>query len=345
MAMQSSHLLPALQELPGGESTQHRSFRDIITDVVNMDRAMYAAEFASSVSAGMWFIFDDVNVDDNIARAYETRWPNMAEERSLHEQWQLLRDSGEGTGENEWFFNGLKGQLAEFDAQERMEALGYTDVRLAPAANQEGWDISAIDPDGQSVLVQVKVGSSYSASDIQGLMEEDPDYLFILGSEIYQNLVEAGIDMGDRLAVVLNYEYVGGITDGLSTLSANNGIDIPDSIGDILPYAGAILAGARLIYSVIRTEREFAAADRTTLNKIQVVQSLTVMSRFGVSSVLAAAGGMGGTAIGTAVPGVGNLVGGIGGTLAGAGMGMYLNKHLQPRMLNLALGITGPYPR
>lgn len=37
----------------------------------------------------------------------------------------------------------------------------------------------------------------------------------------------------------------------------------------------------------------------------------------------------------------GNLVGGIVGTAAGAGMGMYLNWHLEPRMLDLALDITG----
>ena len=354
MAMQSSNLLPALRELPGDESAQHRSFRDIITDVVSMDRAMYAAEFASNVSAGMWFILDDrgildfnisgtgINVDDNLARAFETRWPTMATEHTLHEKWQALKDSGEGTGENEWFFNGLKGQLAEFEAQEQLRALGYTDVRLAPAANQEGWDIFAIDADGQDTLIQVKTGSAYSVGDIQSLMEDNPEYLFALGSEIHQKVIESGLDMGDRLAAVLSpdYELVEGMADGLSTLSANMGLDIPDSIGDILPYAGAVLAGARLIHSIITTERDFKAADRTTRNRIQVVQSLTVMSRFGVSSVLAAAGGMGGGAIGTAVPGVGNLIGGVVGTVAGAGMGMYLNRHLQPRMLDLALGIT-----
>ena len=41
------------------------------------------------------------------------------------------------------------------------------------------------------------------------------------------------------------------------------------------------------------------------------------------------------------MPFIGNLVGGIVGTLGGAGLGMYLNKHLQPHMLNLALDITG----
>ena len=44
------------------------------------------------------------------------------------------------------------------------------------------------------------------------------------------------------------------------------------------PYAGAIIAGARLIYGALKTEREFKAADRTTRNKIQVVQALPVMS-------------------------------------------------------------------
>ena len=136
-------------------------------------------------------------------------------------------------------------------------------------------------------------------------------------------------------------ELVNGIRDGLETLSNNMGLDIPDSLAEIIPYGVAIAASARLLYGVIRTEREFRAADRTTRNKIQVVQTLTLMSRMGISSVLAYAGGLGGTAAGSAIPGVGNLAGGIAGSMAGAGMGIYLNRHLQPRMLSLALSITG----
>ena len=132
-----------------------------------------------------------------------------------------------------------------------------------------------------------------------------------------------------------------GTTDGLDTLSANMGIDIPDGIVDIIPYAAVIVGGARLAYSVLRTEKEFKAADRTTKNQIQVVQTLTLMSRMGISTVLATAGGAAGGVAGSAAPGVGNAIGMIGGSLAGAGMGMYLNKHLQPHMLDLALNITG----
>ena len=133
------------------------------------------------------------------------------------------------------------------------------------------------------------------------------------------------------------------IEDGLETLS--NAMEVADAI----PGVAAIAASARLIYSAMKTEKEFKAADRTTKNKIQVVQTLTLMSRMGVTSALAIAGGKGGAAVGglagSVFPGLGNAVGGVVGGLvgavSGAGTGMYLNRHLQPHMLNLALNITG----
>ena len=74
---------------------------------------------------------------------------------------------------------------------------------------------------------------------------------------------------------------------------------------------------------------------------LEVVQTLTLMSRMGINTVLAVVGGATGSAAGSVVPLVGNLVGGIAGSIAGAGIGMYLNQHLQPHMLDLALDITG----
>ena len=135
-------------------------------------------------------------------------------------------------------------------------------------------------------------------------------------------------------------ELEGSTEEGLEILSGNMGLDVPDGIVDLVPYAAVIVGGSRLIYSVIKTEKDFKAADRTTKNKMQVVQTLTIMSRMGISSVCAIAGGAGGTAVGSVVPFLGNAVGGIIGTIGGAGVGMYLNKHLRPHMLNLALNIT-----
>ena len=169
------------------------------------------------------------------------------------------------------------------------------------------------------------------------LREQRPDVHYAGSSEIYLKTSERTPELTARMTDIgSDYERVEGIKDGLNTLSANEGIDIPDA-AEILPYAGAIIAGVRLIYSVIRTERDFTNIDRTTKNKIQVVQTLTLMSRMGVNTVLATVGGAGGAYLGTVLPGPGNLVGGITGTIAGAGMGMHLNRRLQPRMLSLAL--------
>ena len=360
MTMQSSTLLPALRDLPGGSDGAHQSFREIMAGLVSTDRAMYAAEFAAGASFGMWYIFNDrsvtginvwgtgINVDDSLAEAYATRWPGLVKDHSLHEQWQGMIESGEGIGENEWFYSGLKGQLAEFKARDLREQDGFTNKDF-PRNEQgevdptnEGYDIIATNPNGQEVFSQVKTGVSDSQYyDTLDAMEST-NYPFDVGTELYDRISESHPELVDRLTDIgPDAALVEGTTDGLTTLSANMGIDVPDSIVEIVPFAGAIIAGVRLVHSVIKTEGEFKAVDRTAKNKIQVVQSLTLMSRIGINTVLATVGGMGGGAVGSVLPGVGNLIGGIVGTVTGAGMGMLLNKRLQPRMLDLALNITG----
>ena len=341
MTMHSVSLMPALRELPGGRTFPRGSFREHIVDLVNTDRAFYAAELAAAASFGLWAIFDDINVDDGV-RETITQAHEMAfdYDGTLTGHWQEMMERGPESMQG--FLSALKGKAAEIDLADALEQNGFTNVSIAEDPTQPLWDISAIGPDGQEVFIQVKTGASDYAGEVQNLMAENPDIHYAVSTEIYDKIAESAPELVDRLTDIgADYLLVGGIEDGLSTLSANLGIDIPDGLGDIIPYAGAIIAGARLIYTVIQTEREFKAADRTTRNKIQVVQTLTLMSRMGVTTVLSVAGGMGGSAIGTAMPGAGNLVGGVAGTVAGAGMGMYLNRHLQPRMLDLALNITG----
>ena len=319
--MESSGLLPALQQLPGSTLPERQSFRDTLAGIVSMDRSLFAAEFTSAISFGLWPVLDHVNVDDSLTEAYTTRWPDMSKEMSIHDKWQELLESGEGIETNEWFFSGLKGQLGEFNAKELLEAEGYTRVNLASSAANKGWDISAINPEGQGVLIQVKTGGSYSVGDVEGLLNENPDYLFALGSEIHEKAIASGIDINGQIIANIgpDLDLVEGIDDGLKTLSANMGIDIPDGIVDAVPHATVIVGGARLIYSFLATEKDFSAADRTTRNQIQVVQTLTLMSRMGVATVLATAGGMAGGTVGSAIPGVGNVIAGAAGTMAGAG--------------------------
>ena len=172
-------------------------------------------------------------------------------------------------------------------------------------------------------------------------MVDNPDVNFAINSEVYDRITESAPELAERMMDTGPMIEIEGMGDGLTTLSDNLGIDIPDGVGEVIPYAAAIMGAARLIHSVIQTERTFKEADRTTINKVHVVQTLTLMSRMGITTLLAAAGGAGGTALGSIVPGVGNLIGGVGGTLTGAGIGMHLNRHLQPHMLSLALDIVG----
>ena len=337
MAMQSLNLLPELRKLPGPESDQRKSFQDTITDLLSMDRGLYAAEASAATSFAMWGIFDTINVDDKLAQAHEMAFGNY--EGSLHEHWQEMLQRGGDSFDR--FLNPLKGKVAEINAKDMLEERGFT-VEIARNPIQPDWDITGNAPNGEPILWQVKTGGANYASDVQSKMLEHSNIEFLVSTEIHDKIAERSPELIDKMTDIgYDYELVNGINDGLETLSANQGFDLPDSVGEMVPYAGAIIMSARLIYNVIKTEKEFSTADRTTKNKMQVVQALTTMSRFGISTVLSTAGGFGGGAIGSFVPGIGNLIGGIVGMGAGIGMGMYLNKHLQPHMLNLALDITG----
>ena len=339
--MNSLNLIAQLQELPKDPGDDRQSTRKHLEALFKTDRTMYTAEQASAAAAGFWVLFDNVNVDDTIARSYQAKYPNLAAEHSLHEQWLEMMDRGEGSMNG--FISGVKGQVAEFYAAEQLGEAGWTDVEVAMNPTQPVFDITATPPGGVAqVQWQVKTGGAEYAQDVTDAMAENPDVQFAVSSEIYERITDSTPEAVDRLMDLgADWELVEGIEDGLGTLAANLGIDIPDSLAQILPYAAAIAAGARLIYGIIRTEREFREVDRTTRNKIQVVQALTLMARMGVTTVLSVAGASGGAAAGTVVPGVGNLLGGGVGAMGGGLMGMYLNRRLQPRMLQLGLGICG----
>ncbi len=288
----------------------------------------------------MWVIFPGINVDDDLLRAYEAAYPGLALDKSLYEHYLDMAESGDAsiTG----FISGLKGKLAEFHAKDVLQQNGYSNVEIASTPTQAFWDISAVNPAGETVFFQVKTGAESYAADVTAALEFEPDVNFIVSSELYNSITSKSPEYIDQLTTLEpDYILVENIDDGLRTLSGNEGIDIPDGVGDVLPVAGGIILAASLIHSAWGTEKGFTAADRTTKNKVHVVRTLTLMSRFALSSGAATVLGTGGAAAGSLMPGPGNIVGGLAGVLAGAGLGIYLNKLSQPRMLDLALSITG----
>ena len=53
-----------------------------------------------------------------------------------------------------------------------------------------------------------------------------------------------------------NAELTESVKDGLDKLAGNFGIDVPDSIGDVLPYVVEVVLGFKLIRSMVATEAE-----------------------------------------------------------------------------------------
>ncbi|MCY4188784.1 MAG: hypothetical protein OXD30_09900 [Bryobacterales bacterium] len=277
---------------------------------------------------------------DALSEAYAAQYPGLAAERSLSEHWEVVQEAG--TDSASGFISGLKGKLAEFKAAETLEQSGFTDVSIAASPVQPGWDISAVNQAGETVLFQVKTGSDTYVPSVMADMQNEAGVDFMVGAELHAAISETSPDLANRLTEIgSDFELVEGIEDGLATLSESQGMDIPDSLGEALPAVGSLVAAITLIRGAINTERKFREVDRTSKNKLHVVQALSLMCRFGITAVCAQVGGAFGAAAGTVLPGAGNLAGGIVGIGTGAFAGWQLNRRLQPHMLNLALNITG----
>ena len=145
MTMKSLSQMPRLLELPENQGKGPRSTREHLNALANMDRGMYAAEQATAVAIGFWTVFDTVNVDDTVLKAYQAQYPNLAEENSLHEHWMEMMDRGEGSMTG--FISGVKGKVAEFNVADQLRDAGWTGVEVTPNPTQPIFDITATPPD------------------------------------------------------------------------------------------------------------------------------------------------------------------------------------------------------
>lgn len=337
--MESIKLLPELSKLPT-DDTKQRSTRELMQHLLANDAALFASEFTASVSIGLWGIWDQINVPDAITAAYAAQYPKLAADHSLYDQWQAMQELGpESTA---GFINGLKGKLAEINAAEQLDSRGFTNVILAANPVQDTWDISAINQAGEPVLFQVKTGSADYSRSVNAEMESAPNIDFLISSELYDQISQASPQLMNRITDVgSDFERASGIEDGLNVLGNNLGIDMPDKIGEILPYVGSILSGLNLIITAVKAEGEFSDADRTSTNKIHVIQTLMLLSRFGINTTLAAVGGMAGAVAGSAIPLFGTLTLGAASSVATVlWAGPKLNQRAAPHLLDLALNIT-----
>ena len=337
--MESLSLLPALQALPSIEGATELTLAEMMPQVRAMGRGNFAIEVSLAVEEGMEALFDARNVSDDLAKAWGAVYPNVNHE-SVHDHY-LAMPEGSVTG----FISPLKGRLAEFKAESVLEEQfpGY-DFTLASDPTQAVWDLVGKGPEGQEILVQVKTGGASYFDDVLERMEDSPDVLFAVSSNLFAQLTEKAPELSDRLIDLglSNQEFTEDAKEGLGMLAQNMGIDVPDSLGEALPFVAEVILGIKLIHGIVSTERSLKGEELTDRSRVHGIRTLALMSRFGVTSVCGMAGMTGGGLAGTSVlPGVGTGVGSLAGGVAGAGFAMLLNRLLQPRIEDVAVRLVG----
>ena len=209
---------------------------------------------------------------------------------------------------------------------------------LAESPTQPAWDLVGTSPDAPDIFVQVKVGGQGYADEVVDAMQEDPNIGFAVSGEVYDAIEESHPELLGRLIEIgPAAELTESLKDGLDKLASNFGVDVPDGLGAALLYVAEVVLGIRLIWGMVKTERELGGVELTDRSRVHGIRTLALASRFGINQVCMWAGISGGTAAGSVVPGVGNITGG----LAGLGGGMMLNRLLQPRIEEVAMKLIG----
>ena len=347
MGMESLALLPELQKLPAAEGAATLGHDEAVTRIRAMDRDHFAIEVSQATEETLEALFDWWNVPDetldDLNEAFTRAFSNLAEQgKSVHERFSEISEIS--LAAETGFVSNLKGKVAELEAEDILEERnpGY-DFELAASPTQPGWDLIGTSPDRPNIFAQVKFGDEAYADNTLEAMREHPNYPFVVSSEIYDRISRSHPELLDRLLDLGPVaELTESVKDGLGSLAANLGVDVPDSIGEALPLVGEVVLGLKLVWSIVKTERELADVDLTDRTRVHGVMVLALASRFGINQVCMLAGSAGGAAAGTAaVPGVGTVAGGLAGGMAGLGGAMMLNKKLEPRIEEVAINIVG----
>ena len=339
MTLQSLSLLDDLRKLPVAEGVATLSHDETVARMRGMDRNHFAIEVSQATEEAMEALFKARNVPDVLREAYPLAFTNS--NQSLHEHYQEVMEGSPSSVVG--FVSNLKGKVAELRVESALEGqYPDYDFNLAESVTQPGWDLIGTSPDGPDIFIQVKTGAEEYADDVVDAMREHPKIAFLVSTEVYDRIAESHPELLVRLGDIgSNAVLTEEVRDGLGKLAGNLGVDVPDTLADLLPIAAEVALGIKLILGVVKTERELSGVDLPDRSRVHGIRTLALASRFGINQVCMWAGSAGGAVAGTAVPGVGNVAGGLAGGLAGIGSGMLLNRLLQPRIEEVAMKLIG----
>lgn len=331
--MESLSELESLQSISVDESAYPQNWEDLCAELPGFDSGLFGAESAVSVEIATMGMFDAHNVSDDLVQAHQEAYPNV--DQSLEEHYSELLARGPNSVEG--LVSGVKGKVAEHRLTDQLEEeFPEHDFEIAEDPTQPVWDVRGVSEEGADVLVQVKMNSDASASEVIDKMQANPDVHYQVSEELHASITESNPELGDQLinSEISNLEFTQDIQEGMGLLAENLGIDVPDEVGEILPYATEIMLALKLIKDIVDTKKDFEGVDLSNRKRINVMKALVLIQRFGISTVLTTAAGTAGTAV---FPGIGTLVG----AASGAGLSWFLSKKLKPRMMEVALKVSG----
>jgi hypothetical protein len=322
--LKSLALLPQIEALPCTR-TGRLSLEEIAEHAGRMRSDFFGIELAVGTEAILSHLFETRNVPDVLADAHAASFPNVSADMGLHEHYQMMLDrSPDSVG---GFISTLKGKVAELRVAEQLEAQnpGW-DFTIADNPTHAGWDLIGVSPEGEELLIQVKTGSAEYADSVADAMAASPDTMFAVSSEIHDAIATSHPELLDQIVDVqwTDFELTGDVNEGLSLLADNLGIDVPDAWGEVIPLMSEAFLAYRVYRTVSSVKSQYSAIAVEDRQRIAFVRVFTLVARYGTTSGLMV---IGGTTL--------QFPGAIAGWLAS----LWVNKQLQPHVLELALRV------
>ena len=327
--MNAQKYINQLQDIPVGNKTYH-SF-NFFKETERLKRDSIAIEVGIATEIAALYGFNELNVNDQLFESYSAQYPRLAEAKSLYDS--AVEKTAEGAESMQGLISGLKGKYFEINLEQSLSNTypGW-DFTISENATQPIWDLKGIGPEGEELFIQAKMGGLEYASDVKARMLESPDVMFATSTEIQEKILESSPELASQFIEVdtLNSELTNEVIENTEQLIANFGLDMPDQIGDMLPYGGEIVAGITLLNELSKVKKDFQHIEISDKRRVQGLRAIMAISRFGIGTVSTLFGVSLGTAI---LPGIGSLIGGV---VGGIGS-IYFNKKTKTYLFDWAL--------
>ena len=342
MSMESNALVPTVRQLPAELDASDWDYAEMIRRIRGVDKDLFVVGVAQATEEMFEALFEWRNVPDVLEEAYLKAWPIQSQDMSLIDNYRETLEGGSRSVGG--FVSNLKGKVAEIQTEPALEERfpGY-DFSLAAKSNEPGYDLHGTSPDGPDIAVEVKAQGADQVDTVAADMLANP-VPYAVSTDIWLALAERHPELLERVVYVTGpvEELTEFTKDGLDTLAGNMGLDIPDSVGEALPFVAEVVLTVRLLVNMRSTEKKLADdVDRGDINRVHGIRALALLSKYGVNQFMMAGGAGWGALAGSLAPGPGTAVGTVVGGAAGLGYGIWLNRQIEPYIEQLAIRLVG----